>query len=289
MIETISLITDGQCGDTVTTQYFIDLACFENLHSLKWKGLQRYDDFEAISKWIRTRGERIRSLDLDLVLWHNAELSWRITSRQSNRRNMHKEMPKNFFASTVLGIQPGVSTKSMTSLRNLSLSSVSFHYEASEMARAFNVEQLQNLKLRDCPGSLTWLDLIASSGKVMHLRCFEFQYNAGCTDLVEERSENITSTIAGFIQHLRGLEDLFLMLPQGVDWIEVSCAISGHSSSLHRVVCHHISDTGGNWLNDDEIPFNPQWKSILQSPSLYCFGTSMLPQVLVRNGGVHSV
>ena len=250
-IESISLITDGGCRDTVHTQYFVDLVYFENLHSLEWKGLQRYDDFEAIAKWIRTRGEQIRSLTLDLVFWESAERIW-------NRGNMQNPMPDNFFASTVLGIGPGVHTKSMSSLEHLSLFSLSFHYEGNEMIRAFNVERLQTLKLCNCPGSLVWLDLIVNSNKEMRLKCFEFIFNAGCADLIGDRLENITETITGFIRRLQGLEDLFLMLPQGVDWNVVSSAMSGHSNSLRRVVTHHLEDIGDNWLNDGEIFWNSQ-------------------------------
>jgi hypothetical protein len=116
----------------------------------------------------------------------------------------------------------------------------------------------------------------------MRLECFEFTLDAGRVDLVEDSFENITEIITAFIQCLRGLEDLFLMLPHEVDWTEVSGAILNHSNSLQRVVTHSLEEVVDSWSIDGEIPWNPQWENILQSKSLYCFGTSMLPQVLVR-------
>lgn len=274
------MITDGSCGDTIQTQYFFDLVRFKNLKYLEWKGLQRYDDFEAIRKLIEARGERIQRLVLDLVHWENARRTWESTFHQRNRGNQHKPRAHNFFASSILGVEPGIKAKPMMCLKYLSLSSVSFYHDGTEMARVLNIARLHTLKLWNCPGSLILLDLAVKYAEEMSLTVFEFSFDAGHTNLIEDTA-NPTGPVTKFIRHLRGLTDLFLMLSESVDWNEISGAILRHSSSLQRLVVHHLKDSADDVVSDGHIDWSLQWGEILKARSLQCFGTSMIPRVLV--------
>lgn len=280
-VENVSLITDGSCGHTVHTRYFFDLVRFENLKRLEWKGLQRYDDFKAIQILIETRGKQIQRLVLDLVSWIRAKKTWEHTYRQLNRGNQHKPRPKNFFASAVLNILPGVKAESLMRLTYLSLSSVSFHHEGVEMARVLNIARLQTLKLWNCPGSLILLDLLIESTEEMSLKVFEFSFDAVHVNMIEDLV-NPTHPVTKFIRLLRGLTDLFLMLPESVDWNEVSSAILKHSSSLQRLVVHQLEDRGDDLVYDGHIDWSSRWGEILQAGPLQCFGTSMMPRLLVK-------
>lgn len=148
----------------------MDLARLERLQSLEWRGLNRYDDFESVAKYIANHGYQLQSLALDLVHWNHAEMIW--ADGFSQRIQQRTRMPNNFFAQTVLNVQPGVQRESLPSLHYLDLSSVSFHHMGMEMICALNVERLRNLKLCNCPGTFDWLQLIVDSEKAMNLKLF---------------------------------------------------------------------------------------------------------------------
>lgn len=94
------------------------------------------------------------------------------------------------------------------------------------MIHALNVGRLRTLKLWDSSVSLIWLDLIVEHTREMMLAVFGFSFNTSDDNLVEEDwSGNATETITNFFRHLRGLKDLFLKTPLGVDWNEFSSAI----------------------------------------------------------------
>ena len=93
-----------------------------------------------------------------------------------------------------------------------------------------------------------------------------------------EDTANPTDPVTKFIRHLRGLTDLFLMLPEGVDWMSLSVILK-HSSSLQRLVVHHLKDSVDDLVFNGHINWSPQWGEILKGRSLQCFGSSMIPRV----------
>ncbi|KAL4915744.1 hypothetical protein BDW62DRAFT_187834 [Aspergillus aurantiobrunneus] len=66
-IQSINLITDGECGANKNAQYAVDLVQFRKLRSLDWKGLNRYNDFESVRECIRAHGHQIQLLTLDIL------------------------------------------------------------------------------------------------------------------------------------------------------------------------------------------------------------------------------
>ncbi|KAK9643806.1 hypothetical protein HCH54_006263 [Aspergillus fumigatus] len=98
-----SLITDGECGSSMNTQYRVDLVQFKDLKALAWRGLNRYSDFESIKDCFSTLGHQLSSLTLDLVNWDRAMKIW----ADGFRRQSTQDIPNNFFAQNVLNISLG--------------------------------------------------------------------------------------------------------------------------------------------------------------------------------------
>lgn len=257
-------------------QCLVDLVQFKGLRSLDWKGLNRYDDLESVKECIKAHGHQIQSLTLDLLTWVRAENVWAAGFRRQTpqRRNI----PDNFFAQNVLSIQPRDTNIIFMSLQNLHLSGVSFCHSGMEMAWAFNVEQLKSLQLRNCPGSLDWLQLILSSGKEMRLKSLELALDI--SSLQKDAYMHITETICKFIHQNYGLESLYLMLPEPTDWTTLTDSISSHCH-LKRLTMHHLVDRGGHNLIDGNMPWPFQLERMLQERQLTCFGSSMPPGELV--------
>lgn len=275
-IQSITLITDGECGTKVYTQYLVDLVQFKGLQSLEWRGLNRYDDFESVRECIQVHGHQIQSLTIDILFWDRAERIWADGFRKQIYQ--HVRIPDNFFAQRVLNVQPGDQRIVFPSLKSLHLSAVSFYHTGMEMIYAFNIEHLKSLKLRNCPGSLDWLQLIFDYGKTMKLKSLELALNRSSRQ--RGAFTLTTETISKFIQHVYGLESLYLMLPEPIDWTTLTDRISSHCN-LKRFVMHHLVDTGGHEFIDGDIPWSFRLEHILQGRQLTCFGTSMLPGPLV--------
>jgi hypothetical protein len=126
---------------------------------------------------------------------------------------------------------PSIKAKPIIYLTSLSLSSVSFYHEGTEIARVLNITRLYTLKLWNYPRSLILLDLVVEFAEEISLIVFEFSFDIGYTNIIEDIA-NPTDPVNKFIRYLRGLIDLFLILLESVNWNKISSAILIHSSSL---------------------------------------------------------
>ncbi|OOF96530.1 hypothetical protein ASPCADRAFT_167416 [Aspergillus carbonarius ITEM 5010] len=277
-VQSITLITGGECGANQNAQSLVNLVQFRELQSLDWKGLNRYNDFESIRECISFHGHQIQSLTLDLLSWTRAEKIWADGFRQQSAQLV--SVPDNFFSQKVLNIHPGDRKVIFPSLGNLYLSAVSFDYTDMEMAHAFNIEHLKSLKLRNCPGSLDWLRRLLNSGKPMKLKSLELGLDL--SSLQKDAYMHITETICHFLHHVPDLRSLYLMLPEPIDWTALTDRLSGHRH-LTRVVMHHLVDRGGQNLIDGDIPWPLHLEHILQEKQLTCFGSSIPPRNLASH------
>ncbi|KAJ5146605.1 uncharacterized protein N7515_001169 [Penicillium bovifimosum] len=271
-IQSITFITDGECGANTNAQYSVDLVQFRGLRSLDWRGLNRFNDFESVRKCIEVHGYQIQSLTLDLLTWVRAEKIWADGYRCQNPQPT--STPNNFFSERVLNVHPGDQKVVFLSLENLHLSAVSFYHTPMEMAHAFNIERLKSLKLRNCPGSLDWLQMILNPRMPMRLKSVELALDLN--SLPRGGHMHITETICNLIHHVCGLESLYLMLPEPIDWTTLTNRLSSHRH-IKRFVMHHLVDRGGQKLIDGDIPWSLRLERILQENQLSCFGSSIPP------------
>ena len=250
------------------------LVQFKELRSLDWRGLTRHGDFESVKECIKAHGHRIQSLTLDLLSSNRAIRIWNDGFHQ--RTFLHGWT--NSFAQKVLNVQPGDQKNVFLTLESLHLAVVSFYYAGMEMAYTFNVEILKSLKLRNCPGSLDWLQPILNSGKKMSLKSLELAFDMISFDRSD--SMHITETVSEFIHHNYGSETLCLMLPEPTGWATLTDTISSHCH-LKRLTIHSLVNRGGYDLIDGNIPWAFEWGPILQERKLTCFGSSIPPGDLV--------
>jgi hypothetical protein len=274
-LKSIALITDGECGSSMSTQYCVDLVQFKDLKALAWRGLNRYSDFESVKDCFGALGHQLSSLTLDLVNWDRAMKIWADGFRRHNAQNV----PDNFFAQNVLNISPRDKGVLFQSLEHLHLSGVSFCHAGAQMLHSFNIECINSLELRNCPGSLDLLEQALTSGKTLKLRELELSLDINCL----QRPAHVRSTeiVCEFIQHVHHLEVLHLMLPEPFDWGSLAYAIST-CTCLKSLVMHYLVDRGGLYLIDGGISWPSYLEDVLQVKQLTCFGLSTPPVELVR-------
>ncbi|KAM0116122.1 hypothetical protein ACP6JC_007288 [Aspergillus fumigatus] len=270
-----SLITDGECGSSMNTQYRVDLVQFKDLKALAWRGLNRYSDFESIKDCFSTLGHQLSSLTLDLVNWDRAMKIW----ADGFRRQSTQDIPDNFFAQNVLNISPRDNGVHFQSLKYLHLSGVSLCHVEAQMLHSFNIESIKSLELRNCPGSLDLLQQALTPRKTLKLR--ELELSLDINSLQRPAHVRSTQIICEFIQHVNHLEVLHLMLPEPFDWDSLAFTIST-CTCLKSLVTHHLIDRGGQNLIDGGIPWPSYLGDVLQAKELTCFGSSTPPDELVR-------
>lgn len=130
-IQSITLITDSECGVNNDMPYLVELVQFRQLRYLDWRGLNRFDDFQSVKECIKAHGHQIQSLTLDLLTWTRAEEIW--ANGLSKLDHHHVGFPDNFFSRTVLDINPADQKVVFRSLKRLHLSAVSFCHTGMEM------------------------------------------------------------------------------------------------------------------------------------------------------------
>ncbi|OJI82945.1 hypothetical protein ASPTUDRAFT_56934 [Aspergillus tubingensis CBS 134.48] len=236
-VKSLILHTDVYCNKGVGS---VNLAQFQDLKSLCWKGLNKYRDFECLKDCIKAH-DRAKDLWTDEF-----------------RRQCDEEMPDNFFVHRIMNAKVGNERTIMQSLEYLDLSAISFEYADVEMPFFFGTENLKTLKLRKCKGSLKWLELVSSSGKLTELKYFE---------LVLTNSGPITTTkaICNFIHRAPKLQTLCLMVCKPISW-ETLISTVRRCSSLTRLVMHSLADERVPILGGEEHKAN-QLQGLQTRPS----------------------
>jgi hypothetical protein len=269
-IQSISLITDGGCPASAQIEH-LDLKPFTSIRSLSWKGLGRGDHFDCLASFFKNQAEaqRLRTLELDLVEWTAAELGW--YAHQIETLGGSPPRPVNFFATTILGIQPNQENVLFQSLETLLFSGVAFSPFENELSHSFNMMNLSTLQLRNCPGSLELLGALLEQGVTLKLKSFElaidllhsYQYSAKMQAEVIRR----------FLNSFQGLEDLFLLLTQPPKWYLIVDSIMNHQSTLKRLVVHERK-TLRRLAVDGGVPWHNSGELLFHESKLSCFGTS---------------
>lgn len=269
-IQSISLLTDGGCPTFV--DYF-DLRSFTNIQSLSWKGLIRGDHFDCLTGFIKNQAgaQKLRSLTLDLIRWTRAERGWYV--HQRNTLGGSPPRPDNFFATNILGIQPNLENVLFESLETLLLTGVAFSPFENEFAHAFNMMNLSTLQLRNCPASLELLGTLLNQGVTLKLKSFELAIDRDCLHHYGDFNEVDTEVIFRFLDSFQGLEDLFLLLTQPLEWYFIANSIVNHQSTLKRLVVHE-RDTRKSVVVDGGIPWHNSKELLFHKSKLSCFGTS---------------
>ncbi|KAL7658269.1 hypothetical protein ACMYSQ_004402 [Aspergillus niger] len=235
-IESLIIHTDIYCDHGVGS---VDLVQFPDLRSLSWKGLNKYSDFECLKDCIRAHGNQLVSLTLDLVDWYRAKDIW----TDEFRRQSDEAMPDNFVVQRIMNPKAEDEKMILQSLKYLDLSAISFEIAAIDMPVLFNTENLRTLKLRKCIGSLKWLELVSSSGKLTELKSFELVLT-NCGPI------NTMKTICNFIERAPKLEILCLMLRRPINWESLISTIC-RCSSLTRLVMHSLADESNQILGGE--------------------------------------
>ena len=141
-IETISLITGGECPINTDGENPINLSAFRSLRDISWTGLRSSEEFDALSRALKNNSEHLKELRLDLVNWPE---DW------------DEDDSGNFFASQVLKLSADQFEIMFPALETLSLSAISIENAGKGLAYALNFSGLSSLTLRHCSGSEEFL------------------------------------------------------------------------------------------------------------------------------------
>ena len=277
-IEHISLVTDGRCPAHLPMPV-VRLGEFKAIRSLSWKGLSRTDDFESFRDCIKTNANGIENLVLDLLEWARAEDAYYDGLKRRGQTDF--DFTVNFFARNVLSAFPGEARVILPRLSYLSLSDVSFQAATEEMQYALNITRLTTLKLRNCPYSLALLDTIVHGAQTIRLRSFELVIDM-LVDLQGAREDKRDVSISKFLDSFQGLEDVYLMITNPIDWGLVSQSISRHVSTLDRLVTHGRHINHAHDKLDSPIPWCNDLKNLYHDAKLTCIGTCSMSSDLVR-------
>jgi len=279
-IQSISLLTDGGCCPTSAYVEYLDFKSVTSIQSLSWKGLSKGDHFDCLASFIKNRAgaRRLRSLALDLVEWTRAESGWYAHQRATLGGSPPR--PDNFFATSILGIQPDQDSVLFQSLETLLLTGVAFSPFENELGHSFNMMNLSTLQLRNCPASLELLETLLEQGITLKLKSFELAIDWDCLHHYQDFDEARTEVIFRFLDSFQGLEDLFLLLTQPLEWYLIVNSIGNHRSTLKRLVVHE-RDTPKGAVVDGGIPWHNSGELLFHESKLSCFGTGGLISEMV--------
>jgi len=160
-------------------------------------------------------------------------------------RNDRANRFRNHFARHVLKLKVDKRRMLFSRLSSLSLSKMFFRRSIKNMMFIFNFDRLQILKLRNCSGTNTLLEMLVNSHQIICLTSLKLVV---CSD--DPESSSSTPAACRFLEMFGGLKDLFMLVhePEATTnkyWD----AILHHKPTLKRVV-YHERDVD----LDDEFP-----------------------------------
>lgn len=231
-IRSLTLKTAGMCNMNMEGGAPLHLSNFKNLRSFSWAAPRSAEDFEAIQGVLRANSDHLEELCLDLVDWIEADDSW-FTDRAvwTGPRSL------NFFAQDILELSSRDEEKKvlLPSLRDLTLSAVSFRSVPKKLACAFNFSGLRSLKLRNCPCTRSLLEVLINPNQVIKLTSLELLLGEDEWD--DPHAE--MDPVKPFLESFEGLEELSLLIadPMGVE-DDYWSPIFHHQRTLKKLVYH---------------------------------------------------
>ena len=243
-IESIRLITDPSCDNDIASDFPVDLAAFRNLKSISWKGLRVEQDFTSLGKAMQRNRYKVLELELDLFDWDEMAESLDIDEDDTGSYN--------YFVHGVLGIRPDDADITFPALQVLSLSAVSLRSAGKELARALDINLLQSLKLRLCPGWEEFLDCLACSGHPIMLKNLEVQSSEPVADVGSDGARELSA----FVDAFQGLRELFISIDGPVYSQDILRSAIRHKSTLRRFAYHVRSIDIIDGSSTFELPYD---------------------------------
>lgn len=224
MIESIRLVTDGDCWWNLAETFPVSLEAFKRLKKLSWKGLRSVGDFKAIASALRQNSNQLRELELDMI-----------RSSLVTKARPALSGSVNSFAAEILKIHSEETKQMFPALEVLSLSGISFLDAQEIIVSAFNFSSLRSLKLCFCPGWEDVLDRVTLSKQPIHLKSLEIQ-----SSIHEDKPRDATAAASRFLESFVSLEEFFISTPFSEDKPILWKSLLKHKSTLKRFAHHPI-------------------------------------------------
>lgn len=175
LLESLSLVTSFCCECRANGFHGFDLSTFTNLRALSWIGLRSGDDVDALVECLENNATHLRTLTLDLIDWEQTEYGMFDADETDDRIPLFAD-------------RSATSRLRFPALERLSLSEVSFMTGAGMFPSTFNLTQLKELRLWNCPGTLELLRHLTDSHRALPLVSLELVVDIRHADEPMERA-----------------------------------------------------------------------------------------------------
>ncbi|CZS90951.1 uncharacterized protein RAG0_01814 [Rhynchosporium agropyri] len=207
-----------------------NLQLFTKLKSLTWRGLSNPTYFEALASLLQSTAfaGRLETLEFDFVNWKDAERNWR------HHEARYRTFKSNFFSEHIIGKGKVV----LKSLKNLSLTDVSFGGAEEELIKQLNIRSLDRLKLIICPFTFDMFDVILEIFDLSFKRLelvldSETRFSIG-DDAVDVDYNQYANTLSTMIRSCVDLDDLFIVITELDEDEQMLYALEHQQNSLKR-------------------------------------------------------
>lgn len=267
-IESLSLVTgtgfsENDTNDTVQT---VVLSGFPKLRKFSWKGICQTEELDSLRDLLRCTHGTLEDLELDFIRWQDVTIA-----ELPSAGTWLEEKPS--FEELILPRQSNGAVKRFKSLTRLALSVLEFEDPPRKTIQAFNIWNLQSLKLHNCRRILNFLSTIVDSGVVLKIKFLELIID----DYAVEHDGVLRSPLISFLKSFQGLKHLYLMLQADMlgpmDWpAHYWNSILHHNSTLRRFIYHEriprYSDYQGfsretEYTDNDLCRIPPLWANEL--------------------------
>ena len=204
------------------------LAMFISLREISWKGLQSRGECHALRAFLQVHHDQLESLELDFMFWgelmENLESSYYADGPAEDQSYLLQDL--------IFPQRDDNYQNFLNNLQKLSLRGASFDGSWEHILRAFNMENVEELRLIDCRLTVEMLHELALD---------DITLEAGRVELVidsPEMDDPHPDPVHDFLAVFWTLEDLFLLFDtEFADWCYVKMILQ-HRDTLRRLVYH---------------------------------------------------
>ena len=281
-LEDLHLLICSGCLDNRPLNFCRALSSFRNLRLLSWVSIKTDFDLGVLRECIKNNNAKLRSINIGfsrVSMYIKQFLTRSIvdTALPSDPLSACCNVAYNIFCTT-----PCDRSTHLANLTSLSLHSIALGTHYSHLANAINVRNLRMLKLRNCDGSIAFLEHIATQKFYVNLRSLEI-----VEDIKQQGRRGIpdnaaSSFLSTFLMSFGGLEDFYLLMPSSWDWGILQGGLARHVDTLQRLVLHSREENDEGFIVDKDNPtsFSP-FTLPIDLVNLEYVGTCYWPRYLV--------
>ena len=274
-LHTVSIVSDCLCP---MRRSYPNLKSLKNLRAFSWRSILTKEELFSLGACLLANKHSLESLTLGMAQEATSGLAWSINVKNDPgiQYGFSDYVDEEVWPDVAAGLRDDTGSNGSFQIKSLC-----FQRLPPMPIKILDLTCLSRLTL----WKVVWGFCInflrsATKSKGIQLKTFELVGSEDAS-LDDDNQLRLSEAVSNFLSSFKGLQDLFLMLREPVDWIALHDSIGVHASTLVRLALHAQRENAEGQMQDDRAPLNLELLRTT-AKTMRCFGVSSTTNDLVR-------